>query len=279
VLAPAPTVAVPVSIAPPGSPTPSHRSVKSHKSHRSHHHPEIIVNVNVPTTNPPAPAAAAPPVIVAPIPRSPSVHAHHFPLPASNFPSPTASVRSMRLPKLHKSTAPTMAYVEAIPEGDEVEVGLGDEVVTKVITTTTTTGRPTSPPEATQPRQLVTPPPEPVVYGNYVQNDPHYRPPPKTAPAPPTMPLTPVTPPPPAGRGGSPDSFIETTTVETVTYPISVVTGATTFGGATMKGGTGARAGLSTVSATPAGTKGGLVPIPYSECLQSHNHERQLTLA
>lgn len=282
---PAPTIIAPVIVEPlhlpvtapvPPSPTPSHHS---HKSHRSHHHPEVIVNVNVPTA--PAPAPIAPGIVPLPVPivEPKPVKAAAVPLPPSVLsvpPSPAGSVRSMRLPKILRNEPkyhPT--YVQAIPEEalnkttNVVEEQLGDEIVTKVVTTTTTSRRATTPPKTPSPvaqARIPTPPP-----GGYVVNDPSWYPPKPATKVPsvraaPVAPPTPITPALPLPREGSPGRFVETTTTETITYPISLDTNAGVLGGPTTKGATGARtAALSDVNGPSSGTKAGLRPIPFSK--------------
>ncbi|ORX34396.1 hypothetical protein BD324DRAFT_146477 [Kockovaella imperatae] len=271
-------VAVPTTVV-PGSPTHSHRSHHTHhsdRSHRSHHHhPEIIVNVNA------APAVA---------PVAPLFEPHNIPLPASRAPtvvpsSPTASVRSMRLPKTIFSKGGTAAplLVQPIPEAEEenvMEVAPGDEVVTKVITTTTTTRRPATPPEEIAIPMVMDP------SKGIVENDPSwkYTPPkagsvaPPPPPAPPTPPAPELSPP-----RGSPQRFVETTTVETVSYPIHVDTSATTLGNATTKGLGAARSALlTTTSGGRTGTKAGLKPISlvdHDEILRASPVSRKKALS
>jgi len=275
--------ALPTTVPAPPSPTPSHvshRSIRSHRSHRSHHHPEIIVNVNVPA-GPAAAVLAAPPEVplpAAPVPpaapaaapalvqsappaiepttaqtTAPSLSKHHTSVP----PSPTGFVRSMRLPKALRCEpkAPSVAYVQEMPEEAPADVDDGD-LVTKTVTTVTTTRRAPTPPKTPPPASVVA---APVIPGTYVVNDPAWVP-----PAPPLAPPAPLTPPPPVmaePKGGSP-GYVETMTVETVTYPIN--TTATTVANPATMGVGGARAAAPSTAGASAvpGTKGGLTPIP-----------------
>ena len=246
------TITASTTRAPPGSPTPSHHS------HRSHH-PEVIVNVNVPTNPAPAPPAVQPAAI---------------PLPASAAPSPAASVRSMQLPKFLKSSPPKTALVEAVPEEDEevMQLEQGDEVVIKLVTTTTTTRRAATPPKDLFAAPVPVPTAPPVYALGYVECDPDFQPlaPLVQSPKPVkaktlSTPRQPVVPPPPVrSASGSPQRVVERTTVETFTYPISEDTAAMTMGGPTTKGIGGVRtAALSETS--NRGTKAGIQPIPYGK--------------
>ena len=270
-----PIIAAANDIPVPGSPAPSHRS--RHSSHRSHHHhPEVVVNVHNAPAQVPAPVVAAPALVATSAPalvvpttkKAPAILAENIPLPKSVAPSPAASLRSMKLPKALRRE-PKTAYVEPIPEEDSDDdddgevLGNGEQVVTKVVTTTTTTRRPTGSPE-------IAPPPPPVMdpRTGYVENDPGWRPtPPKTvtrsgaAPA-----LAPAPPLPAVSPDGSPQRYVERTTVETIAYPFAVDTAATTVGNATTKGiGGGRKAMLSPTDGAGRGAKAGLPPIPYGE--------------
>jgi hypothetical protein len=276
VVAPAePAVVAPIIIQPPvpvNAPAPPSPA-------RSHHHPEIIVNVNVPAALAPAPAPA-PPVIVAPKPISVRAHSIRVPsLPAS----PAGSVSSMRLPKCLKP-ADHVGLVQAVPEVDEDSqdhghvLGSGEEAVTKVITTTTTTRRAATPPREPSPVHEKYDPFIPIV-----ESDPAFI-------APPHIPKI-ITPPPPAivpnvihpvphthTLDGMPHKTIETTTVETVSYPLgvptprnhggkSVVTTATTIGDPTTEGYGRSKTALELVTEGRQGMKGGLKPIPIGKPL------------
>jgi len=234
-----PTIAVPTIIEPavvPGSPA------------LSHHHPEIIVNFNVPAVPVPPPAK---------VPSLP--------------PSPAPSIKSMKLPRIIKP-ATSVGLVEAVTEVDEDEdeqvLDVGDEVVTKVVTTTTTTRRAATP---TPPRG---PSPAEEKYDPFIpiiENDPTYKPPP---PPPPKsfLPPQPLTMPPPTHIPDSvPHKTIETTTVETISYPIdpqgtSADSAASTMGNTTTQGVGRAKSALELVTGgRKSGTKGGLKPIPMGK--------------
>ena len=156
-------VITPVTEPAPGSPT--------HSSHHSHH-PEIVINVNV---APPAPDVAPPDP---PVPSS-LVQPTTIPLPPSISSSPTATVRSMHLPKIFKgpSSKPFVATVEE-EEVVETELVQGELVPYK-------TGL------------------------GFVENDPDWKPPGPKA----------ILPSPPEAPGASPHRVVKTTTVETVTFP------------------------------------------------------------
>ena len=198
------------TIAAPPSPVPSHHS----------HRPEIVVNVNVapppPAVVESAPGPPGPPASSAPPPPTASIHPSAVPLPPSVTSSPAPPV-TMPLPRL-MNPFKTKTTIEPVEEEEQSEAV--DEAVTKTITTTTTT--------------TTTGPLVPLETGlGYVENDPDWKPMPK-----------PSTPPPPAIKipEVSPGRVVETTTVETITYPAG--TGPTPGG---------------------AGTKAGIKPIPMGE--------------
>ncbi|ORY26863.1 hypothetical protein BCR39DRAFT_539834 [Naematelia encephala] len=265
IVAAAPATPTPVAVAtvvPSRAPSPT----PSHHSHHSHH-PEVVVNVTIPqpvaapppTLAPqPEPISAAQPALGLVVPDPPqSVQLHTIPLPASRAatvaPSPTPSRRTMHLPKFLQSS-PKEAVIE-----EEQVVNPNEQVTMKTVTTTTTTRQPVNPPA-----EIVA---APLAVG-YVENDPNWRPPP-----PPVAPLTPISP----ARDTSPKRVIETTTVETVTYPITppkhsalpaptedAPTYATVRGGPTTRGIGGQRdTALSESDGRRSGTKGGLRPISY----------------
>lgn len=277
-LNPQPSDILPNPPAVPGSPAPSHHS----------HHPEVVVNVTIPAPAPVPITIPVPPPVIAPPAPSP-LPPHAIPLPPSIAPSiAPAQSANMQLPGILKAPPPPVGLVVAddMPEATAVgDIGPGqggEEVVTQVVTTTTTTRRPASPPEiplaglpAVQ-AGIVLPP----MGIDYVQNDPTYHPPPlPPSPSPPPAPLT---------DPNQTQRVIETTTVETITFPSasppkkekgflkglfgkssalpagseSVDTGAAIRGGGTTLGVGGVRmregSGVS-------GLKGGIRPIPYGQ--------------
>ena len=139
------------------------------------HHPEIVINVNV---APPAPDVAPIP-IDPPGSGSPPVHPTTIPLPPSVSSSPTATVRSMHLPRIFKrpSGKPVVATVE------EEEVVENELLQGELVPTQTGLG--------------------------FVENDPSWKPPLPKA-------LSPSL---PDVSGSTPQRVVQTTTVETVTFP------------------------------------------------------------
>ena len=162
------------------------------------HHPEVIVNVNLapqpvqPKTSPPAP---------------PSIDPTAVPLPTSGAASPVPSLRSMRLlnpfaTSTARAVVPTVSEVEKV---DEVEDEVNrPELVTKTVTTTTTNRVPVLALRTGL---------------GFVENDPDWMP-----PKPAAVKADPVPEP-------SPGRVVETTTVETISYPFWAEGGSAAKGG------------------------------------------------
>lgn len=291
------------------SPTPSHRS------RYSHHHPEVIVNVTIPQAvaaalPPPVidPDPSIPIVIegtakediekaVEDVPATPvvvPVTPHHTSKTTSILavpPSPSPSTRS-RLCRLQSAKATTVPLPPLGPTAVEQDVEEEPEETvaeeTRVVTTTRTIKRrPASPPKVFESGSRYVEnilegeepvPPPSIKPKSSVQSNPQIpRPPSPVCSAP----NTPVTMKCHLFNSKSPSSpkirTVETTTVETISYPLlpqqsieetDVNTAATTAGGPTTKGIGGARSVVLTASSgRMSGTKAGIRPIPMGMCL------------
>lgn len=291
------------------SPTPSHRS------RYSHHHPEVIVNVTIPQAvaaalPPPVidPDPSIPIVIegtakediekaVEDVPATPvvvPVTPHHTSkttsIPAVP-PSPSPSTRS-RLCRLQSAKATTVPLPPLGPTAVEQDVEEEPEETvaeeTRVVTTTRTIKRrPASPPKVFESGSRYVEnilegeepvPPPSIKPKSSVQSNPQIPPPPSPVCS---APNTPVTMKCHLFNSKSPSSpkirTVETTTVETISYPLlpqqsieetDVNTAATTAGGPTTKGIGGARSVVLTASSgRMSGTKAGIRPIPMGMCL------------
>ncbi|KAK4685372.1 hypothetical protein P7C73_g4783, partial [Tremellales sp. Uapishka_1] len=254
-------VADPIPLpAPPILPIPPSpkASVKSTKSHHSHH-PEVVVNVNLGDLlhQAQAQATAQGSKVASPaasVKNLPSRVASRAPSIVAPTPLPEPD---MQLPKIFKSS-PSNQAEEPATRPDE-----GGDIVEQVTTTVTTrTIMPKGSTEVIPAVDLVQEVQSPPSEAKSKKGKGKGR----AKDGVPATPEAPAAPAVPALPDESPTRVVETTTVETITFPIThsetVDTSATTVGNPTTMGYGGARnAGLAE-SSRISGTKGGIRPIP-----------------